>query len=72
MTKNTRQEAPARLSDEQLRRSRAGRLGRFPSEDLYEPELTETPVDVRRTTTEHRVSRDNEKPRKRSAAGGLE
>lgn len=32
---------PVRLSKDQLRNSRNGTLGRFPSQDLYEPEQNE-------------------------------
>lgn len=35
-------EQPVRLPEEELRKSRAGKLGCFPSEDLYEPEHEET------------------------------
>ncbi len=37
-----KKEPPVRLSAEELGKSRAGKLGRFPSEDLYEPEQEDT------------------------------
>jgi hypothetical protein len=38
MKASAKRERPTRLSEEELRKSRAGTLGRFPSEDLYESE----------------------------------
>lgn len=38
MKAGSKKEQPVRLSQQELRDSRAGKLGRFPSEDLYEPE----------------------------------
>lgn len=74
MKKKTLQELePVRLSKEQLRNSRAGRLGRFPSEDLYEPEPRDNAgVQSNRLRAIRSPSTENEEPRKRSAAVGLE
>lgn len=38
MKQNSKKEQPVRLSNDELRKSRAGKLGCFPSDDLYEPE----------------------------------
>jgi hypothetical protein len=38
MKNHIKKSDPVRLSKEELRKSRAGLLGRFPSEDLYYPE----------------------------------
>jgi hypothetical protein len=38
MRSKVKSKQPARLSNEDLRKSRLGLLGRFPSEVLYEPE----------------------------------
>jgi len=42
MKANAQKEQPVRLTNEELRKSRAGKLGCFPSEDLYEPEQEDT------------------------------
>ena len=71
--KNLRREEPVRLSKEQLRDSRAGRLGRFPSEDLYEPEPNDMDQRKRNQLIANRPSSsEHEQPRKRSAAVSLE
>jgi hypothetical protein len=56
-----------RLSKEQLRDSRAGRLGRFPSKDLYEAEPS-TELSERSRGATPQSNTKNEKPRKRSSA----
>jgi hypothetical protein len=38
MKKSTKSGKVVRLSNDELQKSRAGMLGRFPSPDLYEPE----------------------------------
>lgn len=38
MKASAKKEQLVRLPEEELRKSRAGKLGCFPSEDLYEPE----------------------------------
>ena len=38
MQSTAKSKQPVRLSNEELRKSRMGLLGRFPAEDLYEPE----------------------------------
>lgn len=63
---------PARLSAEQMRKSRAGTLGRFPSEDLYAPETDEEQAEQPRLRGIQRSTRKNENPRSRSAAICLE
>lgn len=68
MTRNKKRQRPVRLSDDELRKSRVGGLGRFPSEDLYEPE----PEGSRHTTArvpkkESSVAKDG-KRRHRSAS----
>lgn len=63
---------PARLSEEQMRKSRAGTLGRFPSEDLYAPEPDDKQPEQHRLRGIQPPNSKNEKPRSRSAAIGLE
>lgn len=70
MAKDIRQRPLVRLSAEQLRRSRAGTLGRFPSDDLYVPEIFETSRDNQQQT-KVRIPRQNEKGRKRRVAENL-
>ena len=69
---NLQKQDPLRLSKEQLRNSRAGRLGRFPSEDLYEPEPTDDTGESIPSRTIRTPSREHEETRKRSAAVRLE
>jgi len=68
-TKNVKRQ-PIRVSDEELRKSRAGTLGRFPSEDLYEPESDER-IDKQRLRKTNVPHTQNEK-RKRSALVSVE
>jgi hypothetical protein len=72
MTKNVKRQEPVRVSDDELRKSRAGRLGRFPSEDLYEPEPSDERTERHSLRGRDQKSSYDEDPRKRSAAGGLE
>jgi len=71
MKRKTEEKQATRLTDEQLRRSRSGRLGRFPSPDLFEPDsIDEDPKRRHSQQTRHHNNR-NEESRKRSAAIGL-
>ena len=45
MKKDSKPKRPLRLAADDLRRSRAGMLGRFPAEDLYEPERAKSKDD---------------------------
>jgi hypothetical protein len=72
MTENGNKQELVRVSEDQLRKSRAGRLGRFPTEDLYDPEPSDEGTEGQQLRGTNQLSSKNEDPRKRSAAGGVE
>jgi len=63
MKAGVKKEQPVRLSQQELRDSRAGKLGRFPSEDLYEPEQEDAKERKATSQREGALSGKHEKPR---------